>query len=624
MNRRSLTMLLWTLNAYGARALAADSPAQGSAVLQSLRNEHPRLLASRADFAAIKARIGADATLSRWHADVRNDAEGIFSQPLPTYDKPDGIRLLATSRRVLERIYTLGMMFRLSGDRRYAERAWAELDAAARFPDWNPSHFLDVAEMSHGFAIGYDWLHDVWTPAQREALIGAIVGKGLEPGLAAYAGSKEGWWAKNSNNWNLVCNGGLGMAALAVGKERPELAADVLGKALNSLRDADAINSFAPDGGWVEGPGYWSYASRYLFTLLAGLRSALGTDFGLSNTPGLAEAGRFPIYVTGPANKTFNFADGSDGRLDAPVLLWMAEAYGHPEYAAYQQQNKKAAAEDLLWYRSGASTAASSAPLDAYFRKAEVVSLRQAWDDANASFVAFKAGNNAVPHSHLDVGSFVLQALGQQWALDLGNDNYNLPGHGDVKAQRWTYYRNRAEGHNTLVINPGAMPDQKIDASTKVIKLVSKAEQGFAIADLSPAYPGHKAQRGIALLGNRREVIVQDEIESGKSSELWWFMHTKAQIDVDASGQGAMLTLGGKRLWARIVGTAGARFSVMDANPLPSSPNPAGQNANTGYRKLAIHLQNTQQARITVWFVPLESGQNPPSALPVVRALADW
>ena len=71
---------------------------------------------------------------------------------------------------MLHRVYTLALLYRLDGDQRYAERAWQELEAAAQFQDWNPRHFLDTAEMTHAFAIGYDWLYDVWTPEQRATL----------------------------------------------------------------------------------------------------------------------------------------------------------------------------------------------------------------------------------------------------------------------------------------------------------------------------------------------------------------------------------------------------------------------------------------------------------------------
>ena len=46
-----------------------------------------------------------------------------------------GPRLLHTSRRVLERIYTLGLLFRLDGDARWRDRAMAELRSNLEVPE---------------------------------------------------------------------------------------------------------------------------------------------------------------------------------------------------------------------------------------------------------------------------------------------------------------------------------------------------------------------------------------------------------------------------------------------------------------------------------------------------------
>jgi hypothetical protein len=114
----------------------------------------------------------------------------------------------------VQRVYTLALLHRLDGDQRYAERAWQELAAAANFPDWNPRHFLDTAEMTHAFAIGYDWLYDVWTPEQRGELQRAMVEKGLKPATKVYHANNG--WARARHNWNQVCNGGIGLGALAL------------------------------------------------------------------------------------------------------------------------------------------------------------------------------------------------------------------------------------------------------------------------------------------------------------------------------------------------------------------------------------------------------------------------
>ena len=139
-------------------------------VLKTLKPDHPRLLADAQRFARLRQQAMADPLLKAWCGKVHTSAERILTQKPSEYEIPDGLRLLATSRRVLDRILTLGVAYRLSGDERFVGRAWAELAAAAAFKDWNPRHFLDTAEMTAAFGIGYDWFFDAWTEDQRAQL----------------------------------------------------------------------------------------------------------------------------------------------------------------------------------------------------------------------------------------------------------------------------------------------------------------------------------------------------------------------------------------------------------------------------------------------------------------------
>jgi hypothetical protein len=121
-----------------------------------------------------------------WYANLHQKAEQMLDEPTVTYALL-GPRLLTQSRRCFDRIYTLGLLYRLDGDKRFAERAKRELFAAAAFKDWNPSHFLDVAEMTHAFGIGYDWLFDVLSAEERVTLRTAIIEKSLQPSFIAVA-----------------------------------------------------------------------------------------------------------------------------------------------------------------------------------------------------------------------------------------------------------------------------------------------------------------------------------------------------------------------------------------------------------------------------------------------------
>src|SRR5439155_5271125 len=133
------------------------------------------------------------------------------------------------------------------------------------FPDWNQPSFLATAETTASVAIGYDWLFDVLSDDDRAVLRNAIIHKGLDAGAAAYR--TNDFWVEAEHNWNLVCNGGMILGALAVMDEDPRTARPVFAQAKNSIKHG--ISAFAPDGGWEEGPTYWNYGSRYLcFALL--------------------------------------------------------------------------------------------------------------------------------------------------------------------------------------------------------------------------------------------------------------------------------------------------------------------------------------------------------------------
>jgi hypothetical protein len=617
---------LWLL-AMAALPLAGAEAIQPAIVIPPATNilahldaRHPRLLATADDLTQLKQRIASDAQLRSWHASLRSQAEEIISAPPSRYEIPDGLRLLATSRRVVHRVYTLALLYRLDGDRRYAQRAWEELAAAAGFADWNPRHFLDTAEMTHAFAIGYDWLYEEWRPEQRAMLQEAMKEKGLKPALGLYRTHKG--WTRARHNWNQVCNGGIGLGALALADVEPELAGEVLHAALESVQLAMA--EFAPDGAWKEGPGYWGYATTYNVALLAGLQTALHTDFGLSGAGAFAQTGLFPIYVTGPLGRSFNYADGGDHSLAAPQMFWLARKFRQPVFAGFERKVAQPSALDVLWAdAAGTSPKAAGLAMNKCFRGAEVALLRSDWEDPRARFIGFKAGDNKANHSHLDLGSFVLDAAGVRWAIDLGADDYNLPGY--FGGQRWTYYRLRAEGHNTLVLNPNGSPDQDPAANARITRFQPGDDRAFAIADLTPAYrrTARRVWRGVALLA-RDSTLVQDEIEADKAVTLWWFMHTRAEVSIQKDGQAANLQQAGARLRAEILSPAGARFEVMPGLPLPDSPHPDRQARNEGIRKLTIHLAGITNSRLAVLFVPETSTNQRPGPSVRLAALSEW
>ncbi|MBL8670916.1 MAG: hypothetical protein JNK11_09735, partial [Alphaproteobacteria bacterium] len=388
---------------------AAEQPRAAPAPVAIRR---PSVQLDDARLLALRSLSASGAEGLAWHDAILREAGTLLRAPLlERRFEPRRPVLLPTSRAALDRLRLLGIAHMLSGDDDYVARAVAEIEVVCAFPDWNPSHFLDVAEMAHGVALAYDWLHQRLAPELRRAVRTALVEKALRPGLEQFA--RGAFWTKASHNWNTVCNAGLAIAALAVRDDEPDLAVQVLDRALRSA--ALSFASFAPDGGWIEGVSYWDYATRYAVALLDALATAGVPDRGLAQAPGFAATGRFALHMTGPSGRVYNFADSSErlGRL--AQLHWLGARFGRP-IDAHVARTRPGAPQpmELVWRAAapGIAPAAAGEPLDALFAGVQVASFRSAWDDPAGVWLACKGGDNAANHAHLDLGSFVVEAAG--------------------------------------------------------------------------------------------------------------------------------------------------------------------------------------------------------------------
>ena len=578
------------------------------AALTTLRPAHPRLHVLDEDLVRVRALIAADTRVRGWRDRLQQHATRMLDEPV-VERVLEGPRLLAQSRAALRRITTLAGLYRLDGDSRKLARAKAEMRAAAAMADWNPSHFLDAAEMTAALAIGYDWLYTDLTPAERTEIRGAILTKGLEPGLQAI-GAKAWWAVEGRNNWTQVCLGGLALGALAIAEDAPLPASRVLA-AIQGESLARRLRLYAPDGGDEEGPGSWNYATTYTVLLLSALETSLGTDFGLGKAEGLAATGAFRLHAIGPSGAQFNYADAHERPGGAPQMFWLAGRFDRPEYAAHerawlQRSGQAPSIFHLLWAPRIPAREATAPPSSARFAGIDVAFLRGDWRDPQTTWVGVKGGRNTASHGHLDLGSFVVDALGERWAVDLGPDDYNLPEY--FGRLRWSYVRLRTEAHNTLVVN-GSSQDPSATAS--LIAFSDDSYRSYAVVDLTAAYPGlSRVQRGIAVVDGR-DVLIQDEIEGADAADVEWQMLTRARV---APNYGrTVLTQNGRSLVLRVVEPVDAM--VRTGRIL--APLPQGQQPDVTVIR-ALLPRRTANARIVIW---LSSGDRP---APAVTALAEW
>ena len=569
----------------------------GRTVLRTLRDGHPRLMMLEDDWDSLKSLVGTDPTAIKLYAAVRTAGESYLNASPLEHVLPDGVRLLDTSREFIGRIYVFGLLHRLDGDPKWSASAIKEMLNICSFTDWNPSHFLDVAEMAHGMAVGYDWFFDQLTEAERVKVRESIKEKAFVPALAVYA--KPTGWHQNEhlNNWNHVCNGGLIIAALAIADEEKKMSQEIIEAAMSSLEPA--MNLYLPDGAWDEGQGYWDYATCYVISCSEALRTATGSDGGISGAPALDKAAEFMQHSAGASGRSFNFADGGPSTWNRPAFMWMGRRFQRPDYGsmiksqiqrfgADTKYNWFGSAHALIWFdREAELTEWQKAPCDRVFRRIEMVSLRSSWEP-DAWSISVKGGDNRFSHGHLDLGTFVIDALGIRWGMDLGADNYGLEGYFGEK--RFTHYRTSSPGQNTLTWDN---QNQELDGTGHVETFESTPNKSWTVVDLSKGYQAAtQVRRGAMLIrGDSPAILIQDEITKPRDGSLIWAMHTQATVET--SGNTAVLSSGGRQIKATILQPENAIFDVQEINLVP----PANPTSNT--RKLTIK-QPVSKGNLTI------------------------
>lgn len=601
---------LW-LSFLGTAALlpGAVDQAEVERGLRQLGSAHPRLFLKQGEEKELTKVLSADPVRARLRSSLLRRADVILREE-PVQRVLIGRRLLDKSRTCLSRVLHLGLAWRVTGEARYADRARREMLAAAAFTDWNPSHFLDVAEMTAALGIGYDWLYPVLSEDDRRTIREAILAKGLRPSVTV------DHWSRSTHNWNQVCNAGMAIGAIAVAEHEPELAARMVARAINTV--PAAMHEYAPDGAYPEGASYWSYGTTFNVMLISALQSALGSDYGLSKTPGFLATADYMLHVFGPTGLPFSYSDaGTNPSGLTPALFWFAAARNEP-YLLWSEWAKLEALDGgnarprgdrvdpflPLWLSPAMAKPPAPKALSWTGHGATPVAFHRSSWEPDATYVAIKGGSPSTNHAHMDIGSFVMDAGGVRWADDLGMQDYNsleskgidLWGKGQ-DAGRWKVYRLSTAAHGVLMVN-GAQ--QRYESKAPV----TLSKPGRSVVDLTETYKGQlsEARRGVRLNPDR-SVLVQDEFAAPAQSaaNVRWAMVTRADVRVDGPGR-ATLTRDGRTLEFRVLEPADALLKIY-----PTDPPPAATDApNPGTRILGFEIQTPAGAarRVVVQMIP--------------------
>ena len=600
--------------------------------LSEAENSHPFVLATKENFDKARQEY-KNKNFSKYTKalsdSVTANADALLDKniyPPMNYELDEEDSILPISREVINRMVILGYTWQITGEKKYADRAWEELLNVCSYDDWCTSHFLATAEMALAASIGYDWFYDYLSQSQKDLLAETTYEYAIKPALSK--NYFKNWFTWSKNNWNSICYSGIGIASMTFSSYYPDEASEFLKMCYEAMPVAFA--NFIPDGVYAEGPGYSQSGMNAIVYFVATSKNFFGTDFGMSEIDGFKELGKFPVYITTPTG-VFNFGDNKDRMCFSPALHWYASEYDSPLLACYQMWdvaevfapntsadterngNGKEDALSLLWYdrsytaeNADFSDEALALNLGSDVGQ-NIVLMRSAYLDKNATFAGIKGGYNYTNHGDLDIGTFVFDSMGERWAEELGPGAYDAPNYfvNLPAGGRWKNYCKRAEGQNTLVINPKmTLDDQYALAKASISSFEETAQGGKCKLNMTDAYRMNgvlKATRDFELYDNRSSLKISDKIICSVPGEIYWFMHTKADIEISQDGKTAVLTIGDKQLKASSL--ADGIFTVMKAERL--SGEWEWDEDYPDINKLTVKLENVKKADIIITLEPV-------------------
>ncbi|WP_303315420.1 heparinase II/III family protein [Flavivirga abyssicola] len=556
-----------------------DNPMSTRYFQKKLRKSLPRLVYTKESVKHVRKKIKTDSVLQNMYAAIKLNADAIYKEPLLEYII-EGRRLLDVSRELLYRMNMLGFVYLMENDEKSLARINDELLTVCNFVNWNPSHFLDVAEMALGVAIAIDWTQDNLPESTIQLAKKALLEKAI---LKSWPKKNKKWGiAYGNTNWNQVCAGGLVAASIAIADENPELGVKTIHRVLDGL--PNALATYGPDGNYPEGATYWDYATAYSVTTNSIFQSAFGTDFGSYDVPGFKESAKFRLLSECPSGFYFNFSDCKDEQNanGNSSLAWFAMKSGNEAFFKKKSFLQPFDKMDKLSRFDGIAMLWLAKYKKRFFKgiptawkgdgKNPIAIFKSHAEDKNQFYLGCKGGRASISHGNMDAGSFVFELNGIRWSIDPGvqgyheleKEGFNLWSNAQ-DGDRWTLLTKNNFGHSTLTINNELFLNNAF-APLINFKEGDKPEASF---DLSSVFGKNikKAHRRF-LKESTTSLLIEDDLEVSDSTKLiTWQMMTTANVKIVK--EGAILSQGGKKLRLENISHPNITVSIISLYPSP-------------------------------------------------------
>jgi hypothetical protein len=439
---------------------------------------------------------------------------------------------------------TLGLLFQLTGDRRYADKLrgamlyysnyirWTAQSFEHRAPPWYSE--LDTAKFSFGYATGYDALHDVLSDADRKTISDAMVRLSVLPTLNDWVmpGRRIHSFDSMGHNWWGVCVAGAGLCALALLGDDPRAqgwidAMDAGFEQWFNYRGnvlQNRVATFERSGGSYEGVNYTKYGvTEYLHYRLAWQNTYPGRKpANLEPLNHVASFFLYTLYPTSAGSLAVNFNDSSlEGDATETMLLLIACGLGSPEASQYLKLVHSHLSGTLisLLRQFSVPPALVAAPNSCIYPDMGWAIMRSSWEN-DATLLAMKSGFTW-NHAHADAGSFILFKQGAPLIIDSGTCIYDQPEYHDYYCQ--------SPAHNVILFDGSGQPPEDILSGCKfpghLHSLIDGLGLKYVYADATGPMTRWFTRNYRHWLWSGDVILIIDDVSAHTAGQMDWLLH---------------------------------------------------------------------------------------------------
>ena len=522
------------------------------------------------------------------------------------------------TRPPMDRMETAALAYLLTGDEAAGDEAKRRI---LHFFAWDPMGSTDVFHndepamwvMMRGTR-AYDWTWDRFTPAER-----AKVEAAMKVRASQFYKQLSSMPFENSpfSSHPGRTIGFLGEASLSFLPDWPEAQTwlDYITRIYWGVYPAWGKE----DGGWNEGPGYWSAYMSFGLHFVVALKNATGID--LSQRPFFHQTPYFRLYLTPPYSQMAPFGDGTQFKPSnaGSLLYWFSTLDQDPVIRWYADEQNSEGGNGILGVVLQDDDIKGQPPTELpqsrLFDGVGLATLHTdlAHGDNNVEFAMRSTPYGAVSHGHNDQNCFVLEAYGEPLAIATGY----YPKYGSPHHDQWTRSTKAKCG---ITIDGGEGQDRGWQAKGAITDFVYGSAFDVVVGDATKAYGGRLTKAVRQVVHVRPGLFVmRDDLASETPRAFEYQLHALDEMAVDTATRTVTTTRPKATMTTQFLRPRQLAFSQHDQY-LP----PPETKLRDAYQELTWHLtastaEQVKETEFLTVLLPAKAGEE--ASRPAVREL---